>query len=589
MEQRVSEYSPPLQDIRFLLESVLDYGRLFSLPRYSHADPDLAQAVLEEAARFSSEVLAPINARGDEEGARLENGLVVMPSGFREAYRKFAAGGWPGLDMPLHVGGQELPLAVQAAYAEMINGACVSFGMLPIMQRGATQVLLAHADAHVVDTFAPRLVAGEWGATICISEPQAGSDVGRIRTRAVRRVDGTYGVSGTKIFITYGDQDFTPQIAHMVLARTPDAPAGTQGLSLFVVPKRLVAAGGTLGDSNRVSVGRVEHKMGLRASPTCVLNFDDATAYLVGEECAGIKAMFVMMNTMRLEVAVQGVGIAGAAAARATSYALERLQGGQTARPPLRLVEHADIRRMLLAMHARTEAMRALVLEAALQLDFSGAAHEPQDRANALALAEWLLPVCKACGSETGFDVASLALQIFGGHGYVCDAGVEQYLRDARIMSIYEGTNGIQALDLVLRKLAQDGGRRYRLFAGRVRHDLEITEGRPEVAVIHATLRRAMERLESCTATLARRLDVSSRDAEAGASAYLSLVGLVGGAWMWLRMAAVPGDAPLNQRKRALARYYAEYLMPQAHGLAEQAVAGAGAVDQLEAEMIAAR
>lgn len=580
-------YLPPLNDLRFVLDDVLDYGRLFSLPAFEHADVELADAVLAESARFAAGVLAPLNVTGDEQGSRLENGRVVTPPGFRDAYWHYVEAGWPGLDMPQEFGGQALPVTLQAACAEMVNGACVAFGMLPLMERAATRLLLAHAPKALADAVAPSLATGRWGATICISEAQAGSDVGRITTRAERQPDGSYRVTGTKIFITYGDQDFTEQIIHMVLARIPGSPPGTRGLSLFLVPARALQANGTPGASNGVTVTRVEHKMGLKASPTCVVNFDGAQAYLVGHENAGLKAMFTMVNTMRLEVAMQGVAVAGAATAKALRYALERPQGGQPDAPAVAIVEHADVRRMLYLMRARTEAMRALVLEAALQLDLAQAGPEAH-RADALALAEWLLPVCKACGSDAGFEVANLSVQVFGGHGYVADAGVEQYVRDSRVMSIYEGANGIQALDLVMRKLPQDNGKRYSLFAARIRADLDRSSGRAELREIREAVVDGLLRLDACTDAIAQRVANASRDAEAGASAYLALVGLVAGGWIWLRMAAAAsGDSRLHEAKRALARFYAEYLMPEALTLQRRALLGAASLDTLDAETLA--
>lgn len=580
-------YTAPLDDLRFVLDEVLDYGQLFALPSYAHADAELAGAVLAESARFAAGVLGPLNAVGDEQGSRLEDGRVVTPQGFRDAYWRFVEGGWPGLDMPQEYGGQALPVTLQAACAEMVNGACVAFGMLPLMERAATRLLIAHAPKAIVELVAPSLATGRWGATICISEAQAGSDVGRITTRAVRCPDGSYGVTGTKIFITWGDQDFTEQIIHMVLARIPGAPAGTRGLSLFVVPRRQIRTDGTPGADNGVTVTRVEHKMGLKASPTCVVNFDDAQGYLVGEENAGLKAMFTMVNTMRLEVAVQGVAVAGAATRKAQRHALERPQGGPADAAPVAIVEHADVRRMLYTMRARTEAMRALVLETALQLDLAHAG-VPARRADALALAEWLLPVCKACGSEAGFEVANLAVQVFGGHGYVADAGVEQYVRDSRVMSIYEGANGIQALDLVMRKLTQGEGRRYRLFTARIHADLDRSGGRADLQVIRDAVIDALAWLDTCTDVLSQRVAGASRDAEAGASAYLALVGLVAGGWMWLRMAlAANGDAPLHRAKRAMARFYAEYLMPESVTLQRRALLGAASLDTLDSATLA--
>ena len=610
----MSEYTAPLGDIRFLLDDVLDFDEVLATPAFAHVDRDLVDAVLAGAARFATGVLAPLNAPGDRQGSRLEDGRVVTPRGFVDAYGQFAAGGWIGLDMPDAFGGQNLPLVVQAAVAEMVNGANVSFAMLPLMLRAAARMLIAHGTPALVDTYVRRLVSGEWAATICISEAEAGSDVGRVRTRAVPVEDGGYRITGTKIFITFGDHDLTRQICHMVVARTPGAPAGTRGLSLFLVPKRLVGGDGALGAVNGVTVSRVERKMGLKASPTCVVNFDNACGYLVGEECGGLNVLFAMINTMRFEVAVQGVAVAGAATARALDYAAQRPQGGRGDAAPVAIIEHADVRRMLMIMRARTEAMRALVMETALNLDLARAAADENDQSEARALAEWLLPVCKACAAEAGFEVANLAVQVFGGHGYVSESGIEQYVRDSRVMSIYEGTGGIQALDLVTRKLAAEGGRRYRLFAGRIRADLERFQANPATVVIHRAVCDGLDMLDDCSDHMLAWLKDARRDAEAGASAYLALVGLIGGGWMWLRMAGADGQTARHQTqtarhqtqtarhetqtarhetqtarhqtKRALAEFYADYLMAEVPTLGRRARIGAAACEALDADRL---
>lgn len=581
-----SPYVPPLADLRFVLNEVLGYERLFSQPAYRHADAEVADAVLAEAGRLAVEVLAPLGPSGDAHGARFEDGRVTMPPGFREAYAQYVEGGWPGLDMPREHGGQDLPLVLQAAFAELVNGACVAFGMLPLMERAATRLLIAHARPELVQRLVPSMAAGTCGATICISEPQAGSDVGRIATRARADAGGIHRISGTKMFITYGDHDLTGQIIHMVLARLPGAPSGTRGLSLFAVPKSRLGGDGATPD-NGVQIVHVERKMGLKASPTCVVEFDNAEGYLVGEEHAGLKAMFTMVNAMRLEVAVQGVAIAGAATARALRYATERSQGGAPDSAPLAIIGHADVRRMLHEMRARTEGLRALVLEAAFQLDLSRCGL-PAEQADALAIAEWLLPVCKACCSESGFEVANLAVQVFGGHGYISDTGVEQYVRDSRVMSIYEGANGIQALDLVMRKLAPDDGHRYRLFAERIRTDLRRLSGSAGVEHISRALDDGLARLDACTGALLASLPARVRDAEAGASAYLKMVGLVGSGWMWLRMAAAAEGSPLQRTKQALARFHAEYLMPEIAVLERRVLLGAAALDELDGAELAA-
>ena len=577
-------YSPPLEDQLFLLERVLNWDRLFALPEFAHADSEQATSILKEGARFTSKVLGPINQIGDEQGSRLEDGRVVTPDGFREAFHSYGELGWPGLDLPRKFGGQDLPLVVQAAFAEMVNGACASFGMLPLMIRAAAWLLIEHAEEDIIAKAVPNLVTGKWGATICISEPQAGSDVGRISTQATPRSDGTYALSGTKIFITYGDHDFTDQILHMILARTPDAPPGTRGLSLFLVPK---CPWDNPEVANGISISGVEKKMGLKASPTCVLHLDEAIGHRVGPAYRGLKSMFTMVTLMRLEVAVQGVAMAGAVTQMALNYAAQRPQGGKPDRPPVAIIEHADVRRMLFLMRSRTEAMRALVYEAAFNLDLSRAAQDERERMEARHLADFLLPVCKACASETGFEVASLAVQVLGGHGYICDAGVEQYLRDSRVMAIYEGTSGIQALDLVTRKLLKDSGSRYHLFTDRIRQDLERHGTEKGIDEIHRALGEGLTRLDGCTEFLQESNHRSVRDVEAAATDYLHLVGLVAGAWMWLRMATAAKDgSPLSPGKKAYAQFYAQYLMPASVALEDRIRTGKGAIDSLDVETL---
>ncbi len=582
----MSEFLPPLEDLRFVLHEVLDLSPLTALPAFAHVERDVVDAVLGEGARFTAEVLGPLNAAGDAHGARLENGRVITAPGFREAWRLYVDGGWPGLDLPEDCGGQGLPLVVQAAFAEMVQGACLAFGMMQLTGRAAAHLLHEHAGPWLRRTVLPHLVSGEWGATICVSEPQAGSDVARLRTRAEPRADGSYALTGTKMWISFGDQDLTEQIVHMTLARTPGAPAGARGLSLFALPKLRLDTGNGVA-RNAIEVARIEHKMGLMASPTCVLNLDGAIGYRVGEEGGGLQAMFTMMNLMRIEVGIQGVATAGAATARALRYATERPQGGPGGAPPVPIIEHADVRRMLLTMRARTEALRALYLEAALALDLARSAADEKVRAEAAMLTEWLLPVCKSCGSEAGFEVASLAVQVLGGQGYTREGGVEQYVRDSRVQAIYEGTNGIQALDLVTRKLARDDGRRYRVFAARVRADLERLDA-PALEPLRGALHEGLGYLEACTGILTERLARTPRDAEAGASHYLALVGLVACGWMWLRMAgAAHGESPAHRSKRAIARFHAEYLMPDAPALARKALAGSASIDALAADLLA--
>ncbi|MGH8631597.1 MAG: acyl-CoA dehydrogenase [Burkholderiales bacterium] len=556
-----SHYSPPLEEAVFLLDRVMDWSDLFARPAFAHADAGVARAVLTEGARFAATVLAPLNRVGDEQGCRLENGRVRLPPKFVAAFREFAAAGWPGLDMPRQAGGQDLPLSVQVAFAEMVNGACVAFGMVPTTMRAGGRLLLEHAEPRLAELIVPKLVSGEWTATICITEAQAGSDVGRIRTRAVRRDDSRYELSGTKIFISFGDHDLTEQIIHLVLARTPDSPPGTQGISLFAVPARGIEDG----ERNGVSVSRLEKKMGLKASPTCVLDLDRALGWRIGPECHGLRCMFTMVNLMRLEVAIEGVGLAQAATEKALHYALERPQGGRPESPPVMIGEHADVRRMLSIMQARTRAMRALVFETARYLDLARAADQDTERKAARMLAEFLLPVCKTCASEMGFEVSSLAVQVFGGHGYVADTGVEQYVRDSRVMAIYEGTSGIQALDLLARKVLRDGGARYGLFVAAIQRDLERHGAQPDCRDLLVPLSDALRRLQECTAWVQDRAAEFPRDVEAAATDYLQLVGLVACAWMWLRMAAAAdAGSDSDRERRRLAHFYMQWLLPQA-------------------------
>jgi 3-(methylthio)propanoyl-CoA dehydrogenase len=444
----MTTYFAPTEDLAFLLTEVLELDRLRALPPFAALDAGIVKSVLAEGARFSQDVLSPINAPGDRVGSSLIDGKVQYPPGFADAFARYAADGWLGMDLPESVGGHGLPRVLQAAFAEMTNGANLAFGMLPVTIRAAARLLLAHGAASLVDKFVPAMVKGDCAATIVISEPQAGSDVGRIRALAVPQGDGSYRLSGTKCFISNADNDFSPQIAHVVLARTPGAAAGTRGISLFLVPKYVDGPAGQ--HRNGVQVLRVEHKMGLKASPTRVLEFTDAHALRIGSEGRGPSAIFAMVNTMRLEVAVQGVAIGAAAMSRAIRYSFERIQGGPADQPAQPIIRHPDVVRMLLTMRARTEALRALTLEAALQLDLGEHESDDERRRSALGFAQWLLPICKAYASDLGFETANASLQVFGGYGYITETGVEQYVRDVRVAAIYEGTNGIQAIDLVM-------------------------------------------------------------------------------------------------------------------------------------------
>ncbi|MFO1467326.1 MAG: acyl-CoA dehydrogenase [Steroidobacteraceae bacterium] len=573
-----SSYKAPVADLEFLFDRVLDMAALRALPAFAAVDEEVVRGVLAEGARFAEGVLAPINAAGDEQASRLVEGRVRYSPGFAQAYAKYCEGGWAGFDLPADLGGQGMPRVLQAAFAEMSNGANLAFSMLPVTMRAAARLLMAHGSEEQVKRWVPGMIDGSIATTIVITEPQAGSDVGRARSLATPQADGTYRLTGTKVFISNADNEFTPQIVHMVLARTPGAPAGTRGISLFLVPQVLED-----GRRNTVRVARVEHKMGLRASPTCVVEFEDAQALRIGEAGRGLQAMFAMVNTMRLEVAVQGVGIGGAALNRAVQHALERTQGGAPDQPPRAIIEHPDVRRMLLTMRARVEGLRALVLEAALQIDLGENHPQPSVAAKAAGFAQWLLPICKACSTDMGFEVASTAIQVFGGYGYITDTGVEQYARDVRVGAIYEGTNGIQAIDLVTRKLIADRATRLSEFVEAMRTSVKATAAEPAVDAIREGVAKGADLLELVSRELLARAGQSrAADIEAGAVPYLKLAGLVGGAWMWLRMAAAAGEAtPLHQGKRATARFYAQVLLPEAELLARQALLGTGAAGGL--------
>jgi alkylation response protein AidB-like acyl-CoA dehydrogenase len=563
-------YHATRADLEFLLGEVLDLDGLLALPGCAHADRDIVMSVLAEGARFAEQVLSPTNGAGDASPARLVDGRVEFGPGFDAAWSQYVADGWLGLDLPQSIGGQGLPRVVQAAFAEMTNGANLAFSMLPVTVRAAARLLLAHGGDALVAQYGPALVDGSCAATIAITESQAGSDVGRTQTLATPQADGGYRLDGTKIFISNGDHELASNIAHMVLARTPGATPGTRGISLFLVPKFIDGPMGR--ERNGVRVVRLEHKMGLKGSPTCVLAFENARGLRIGPEGRGLQQMFAMVNTMRLEVAVQGAGVAGAATQRAIRYALDRPQGGAPAGPAIPIAAHPDVRRMLLTMIARTDAVRALTLEAALALDVAEHAPDEADRARAAGLAQWLLPICKAWGTDTGLEVANLAVQVFGGHGYVVDSGVEQYVRDVRVACIYEGTNGIQAIDLLARKLVGDSGLRAREWIARIRADLAATAGDAELALLHARVAAAVDTFEQVSLQLLERAGGGLAALEGGAVPYLRLAGLVGGGWMWLRMAAAARSAsPLHRQKRRAAEFYARMLLPEAALLADQA------------------
>ena len=572
-------YVPPIDDYRFLLTHVLGFEReMAELER--DVDVDLAVAVLEEAGRMCADRLHPLNRQGDEEGSRLVDGSVKTPEGFADAWRDFAAAGWASLSADPEHGGQGLPFILQLWLDEMLSAANLSFGLFPGLTRGACEAIMAHAADDLKATYLPPMVSGEWTGAMALTESGAGTDLALLKTKAVPLGDGSFAVTGQKIFISSGDHDFGGNIVHLVLARMPDAPPGVKGISLFLVPKYLPDADGGFTVRNGMSVGALEKKMGIHAQPTCVMNYDDATGWLVGEANKGLAAMFTMMNAERLMVGIQGLGIAGAAYQQAAGYAKERLQGRSAdgARGPVAIIDHADVRRMLLNIRAFVEAGRALGGWTALQLDRAHHHPDAAERAKADALVALLTPVVKAAFTDFGFESAVQAQQVFGGHGYIREWGMEQYVRDARIAQIYEGTNGVQAMDLVGRKLPMAGGAVVEGFFDMIAAELEGGAGgaiadSTEQAL--ALLRVATERLRGAgvEATGAAAVD------------YLRLFALVSMGWMWTRMAAAAkGDDDLHQAKRAIAEFFAQRMMPQAQGLAATLAAGEAAIMALAAD-----
>jgi alkylation response protein AidB-like acyl-CoA dehydrogenase len=561
-------YAPPVSDMRFVLEDVAGLASIASLPGYESATPDTVAAVLDQAADLARDVLAPLNDSGDREGSRLENGIVRTPSGFRDAYQAFVAGGWGGLPSPEDYGGQGLPLVVSAAVSEMWSAANLGFALCPMLTVGAVDALEHHGSEELKAVYLPRLVSGEWTGTMNLTEPQAGSEVGALKTRAVKQGDH-YRITGQKIFITYGDHDLAENIIHLVLARTPDSPPGTRGISLFLVPKFLPDASGAPSQRNDVRCVGLEHKLGIHASPTAVLAFGDeegAIGFLVGDEHRGMECMFTMMNNARLNVGLQGVAISDRAYQQAVEYARTRMQGvpvGLDGAAPI--VWHPDVRRMLLLMRTRTEASRALAYFTAASLDLARRSPDAADRRHARVRAELLVPTVKAWSTDLGVENASLAVQVHGGMGFIEETGVAQHYRDARITPIYEGTNGIQALDLLGRKLVRDrGAAAYALIA----------EMRDLPAMLPPLL-SGIDAVETATTHLLETWGSDPARAMAGATPYLTLFATVAGGWLMAKAAIAAseklhrgeGDPHFLNGKLLSAQFYAGHVLPQTAGL----------------------
>jgi alkylation response protein AidB-like acyl-CoA dehydrogenase len=561
----MSEYVAPLKDMKFVLHELADLSEVAKLPGHAEATRDTVDAILEEAARFAAEVLDPLNQPGDREGSSLSDGRVRTPKGFREAYLKFAEGGWVSLPFEPDWGGQGLPKLVATPVDEMWTSANMSFSLCPLLTQGAVHALLLRGSPALQRTFMPRMVAGEWTGTMNLTEPQAGSDLALVKTRALREGDH-YRISGQKIFITYGEHDFTEQIVHLVLARTPDAPEGVKGISLFVVPKLLVQADGALGERNGVRCVSLEHKLGIHASPTAVMAYDDAVGYLVGEENRGLEYMFIMMNAARFGVGLEGVAIAERAFQRALAFAKERLQGrdlatGRTAP----IIRHPDVRRMLMLMKSQTEAMRALAYVVAASLDFAHKSPDPEMRKRHQAFVDLMIPVVKGWSTETGIEIASLGLQIHGGMGFIEETGAAQHLRDARITTIYEGTTGIQALDLLGRKVLQFQGVGLRHFLLEISAFCEKHAEDAELTEFIGPLAAATKAWSELTMDVAKRAATQPDEMGAAAYDYLFFSGYVALAYFWARSVATAKSAraDIADAKTQTARFYFARLLPR--------------------------
>ncbi|HEY2462580.1 MAG TPA: acyl-CoA dehydrogenase [Steroidobacteraceae bacterium] len=584
------EYQAPIADMKFVLRELVDMQLLAQLPGFAEMTPDVAEAVLDEAAKFAAAVLSPLNRSGDLEGVRWQDGEVLTAGGWKQAYARFTADGWNSLSCPADFGGQNLPRVLSALIEEMWNGANVAFALCPMLTRGAIDALELRGTESQRDLYLPKMVSGEWTGTMNLTEPQAGSDLSAVRTRAVPTGDGRYLLTGQKIFITYGEHDLTGNIVHMVLARVAGAPDGVKGTSLFLVPKFLVNADGSLGARNDVHCLSVEHKLGIHASPTCVLAFGQnggAVAELIGEENRGLEYMFIMMNAARYSVGIEGVGLSERAYQTALTYARERIQGteaGIRGGPRVPIVRHPDVRRMLLMMKSQTEAMRALAGVVAVSLDAARLHPDAAERERHQARADLMIPVIKGWCTENSVDIASLGIQVHGGVGFVEETGAAQFLRDARITPIYEGTTAIQANDLIGRKLARDGGQSAQTVVAEMRALAHALSADAKLSALAPALSAAVDALEKAIRYVVENYAIDIRAVSVGAVPMLKLFGIVAGGWQLLRSASIAqqrlaaangGDAAFYEAKILCARFYADYVLSQSSGLAHGVMCGA--------------
>jgi alkylation response protein AidB-like acyl-CoA dehydrogenase len=596
------DYTAPVKDMRFTLEQIAGLAELSELPGLDHADGDTVAAVLEEAAKFAGGVLAPLNRGGDQQGAKLDNGVVRTAPGFKDAYKQFCEAGWNGMPFAEEYGGGNLPWAVTMAAQEMVQSANLAFSLCPLLTQGAIDAIEAHGTEEQKKLYLPKLVSGEWTATMNLTEPHAGSDVGALKSKAVPVGDGTYKITGSKIFITYGEHDMTENIVHLVLARLPDAPAGTKGISLFIVPKFIPDADGKPGKRNDLRCVSLEHKLGIHASPTAVMSYGDngeCIGWLLGAENQGMRCMFTMMNNARLSVGCQGLAIAERAYQQALAYAEQRKQGrhpGQSADQHVSIIEHADVRRMLILMRSLTEAARGLIYLNAAAIDRAHRLPDEAKRKEWKSLVELLTPLSKAWATDIGCEVASLGVQIHGGMGFIEETGAAQHYRDARILPIYEGTNGIQAIDLVTRKLPLNGGETVKALFGQIGATVaELAKAGEGFAAIHGNLDGALKSLTKASSWMGQQLGGNVNAALSGATPYLRAFASVVGGWLLARQALaakaeIAGGAtdPYFAAKIVSARIFAEQVLTGVDGLCRAATEGSAGLAEVTPELLRA-
>ncbi len=590
----MADYKAPLRDMRFILNEVFDVTKQWAqLPALADAvDAETVEAILEEAGKVTSKSIAPLSRAADEEGCHWHDGVVTTPAGFLQAYRTYAEGGWVGVGGDPQFGGMGMPKVVSAQVEEMVNSASLSFGLYPMLTAGACLSILAHASEALKQAYLPNMYAGVWAGSMCLTEPHAGTDLGIIRTKAEPQANGSYKVSGTKIFITGGEHDLTENIIHLVLAKLPDAPAGPKGISLFLVPKFMVNDDGSLGERNTLSCGSIEHKMGIQASATCVMNFDEAIGYIVGEPNKGLAAMFTMMNYERLGVGIQGLASGERSYQNAVEYARDRLQSRSPTGPQAKdkvadpIIVHPDVRRMLLTMKASNEGGRAFSSYVAMQLDSAKFAEDPTVRKRSEDLVALLTPVAKAFLTDLGLETTVHGQQIFGGHGYIREWGQEQLVRDVRITQIYEGTNGIQALDLMGRKVVGNGGAFYKVFAEEIRWFIADNGG--EMAEFTKPLGAALDNLDNLTTWVIEQALHNPQEIGAASVEYLQVFGYTAYAYMWALMAQAAlgkeSQEAFYSSKLGTARFFFARLLPRIHSLTASVKAGSGSLYLLDAE-----